>query len=163
MKQLQFYKYATWFMVILNISMIAFFFLTRPPHQGLPSGEGGGPPFKNKAIDILKLDESQHAIFLKSVQAHRDLIQKTDKKQRDLLKPYFHQLIDPEQVVDVDSTLHKIQQLERNKIESTYQHFQEIKSILTPDQQADFEVFMKDALKMILMETEKKPPPPRGF
>lgn len=150
-------------MVILNISMIAFFFLTKPPHRGLPPGEGGGPPFKNKAIDVLKLDEGQHAIFLKSVQAHREVIQNTDEKQRDLLKPYFYQLIDPEQVVDSDSTLHKFQQLERNKIESTYQHFQEIKSILTPDQQADFEVFMKDALKMILLETEKNQPPPKDF
>jgi hypothetical protein len=143
--------------------MITFFFLTRPPHRAFPPREAGDQPFKNRAIDILKLDEDQQSTFLNSVQSHGEQMRATNDQQRDLLKPYFHQLIDPKQMVDADSTLHKIQQLELNKIESTYQHFQEIKLILTPDQQAGFEAFMTQALKMILLDTEKNPPPPKDF
>ena len=157
MKQLQFYKYAALGLFLLNFLMITFFFITKPkpPHQ-----EGG---FQKKAVDILKMDEQQHDTFLQFVKQHQRQMEEVNKQQRDLLKPYFYSLSDSTNKVDTESTLDRVQLLERKKIESTYQHFQDVKSILKPEQQAGFEEFMNTALERILLDKQRNSPPPKGF
>ncbi len=157
MKQLQFYKYAALVLLLLNLSMIAFFFLTKPkpPHQG----DG----FQKRGPNIMNMDEKQHDLFLQSAKQHGQHMKAINKQQQDLLKPYFYSLIDSTKNTNPNATLNEVQDLERQKIESTYQHFQEVKSILKPEQQADFELFMNDVIERILMETKKNPPPPKEF
>ncbi len=159
MRNLLFYKYATWGLLILNLLMIAFFFLTKPQ----PPHKKGGPDFAKKAIDILKLDEQQHRTFLQSAKLHNQQMEEINRQQQEVLKPYFNSLINPNNNINADTLLQQVQQLERNKIESTYQHFKEVKSILTENQKADFNEFMDHALKIILLEKEKKPHPPKEF
>ena len=154
MKQLQFYKYATWGLLILNVSMIAFFFLTAPPR---PSG---GERAGKKAIDILRMDEDQNNSFLQYVQQHSNQVDNLDKQQLSLLKLYFKNLISSSNKVNSDSLLNKIQLFERQKIEFTYQHFLDVKSILKPDQQVHFEDFMEHAMDIIL-KVHNKPPRPQ--
>ena len=155
MKQLQFYKYTTWALLFLNISMILFFFLTRP--KPFPPRDGG----KRRAIDMLKMDEQQHDIFLEYVNQHIQLMDGFDNQQRNLLKPYFNTLVDSTKNTDSDNLLGQALQMERKKIESTYQHLQDIKSILRPEQQAAFEAWINSALEVILLD-KKKPLPPKG-
>ena len=57
----------------------------------------------------------------------------------------------------------QLQQLESQKLQSTYQHFEEVKNILEEEQMADFELFMNRLLEKILLEEEKKPHPPKEF
>jgi len=152
MKSMQFYKYATWGMLGLNLTLLALFFFGRPP-----GGMG------QRAIETLRLDEAQHADFLTSAKSHDALMQELLKKQHILLKPYFQQLIKPKISVDEQQLWAKMQQLESQKIQSTYQHFKEIKNILKEEQKADFELFMNRMLERILIEKEKKPHPPKEF
>lgn len=152
MKQLQFYKYATWILLFLNLSMIAFFFLTPPPsHRGAEGRKG--------ALDIMKLDEQQDELFLQLAQQHMQQMDDFDNQQRNLLKPYFNSLIDKSKTINSDVLLNQVQLLGRKKIESTYQHFQDVKSILRPDQHIDFEEFVEHTMEKILLEKKQKSPP----
>ena len=152
MKQVQFYKYATWGLLGLNLSLIAFFFLTAPPHHGKKFG-------KLRANDILKMDEQQNESFLEFAQLHMNQMDELNIHQQNLLKPYFNRLIDTDKMIGPDSILNQVQLLERRKIESTYQHFQDVKAILNPEQYVNFEKFIDHALERILLK-QKKPPLP---
>ena len=152
MKQLQFYKYATLVLLLLNISMIGFFLLTKPkgPHRN-----GFGP---KPTVEILKLDKQQHDAFLGHAKRHIEQMENYNILQKNQLKPYFNTLVDSTKNIDSNSHLQQVLQLERKKIESTYQHLQDVKSILRPEQQADFEPFVGSDLEIILLE--KKNPLP---
>ena len=154
MKNLQFYRYAALALLLLNIGIIAFFIITmpRPPHGG------ERPGFSDRAADVLKLDKQQHDTFLDLAKEHSELMRGFNDQQRDLLKPYFQTLAESSSKIDADSLLQRHQEIERKKIESTYKHFQDVKSILKDDQQESFGVFMESALRQILMEGNKKPP-----
>ena len=152
MKQLQFYKYAAIGLLFLNIAMLVFFFLTKPKH---PPMDG----LKKDAKAILKMDDAQNEVFLKSVKEHQKKMEAFSQQQKKLLKPYFNNLIDSNEIHE--EVLEQVEQLERKKIESIYQHFQEIKSILRADQLSGFKEFMNHATKRILQNPRKKPHPPR--
>ncbi len=158
MKQLQFYKYAAGALLLLNLAIMAFFFFTKPPPH-----KRGSYNFQKRAVDILKLDEQQHATFLQFAKVHNQKMDAVNEQQRMLLKPYFQSIIDTSKITDSERVLNEVQLLERNKIEVTYRHFQEVKSILNTEQQADFEEFMNNALEIILLETKKNPRPPKDF
>lgn len=150
MKKLQFYKYTTWGLLGMNLLMLVFFFLKGARHNdGL------------RAIDTLKLDKQQHAVFLVSAQRHEAKMEEIVDKQADLLHPYFNQLVNQAEIdADLFSTY---QTLEIEKIKATFQHFQEIKDILKPEQQADFELFMGRMLPKILPKPKKNNHPPKDF
>lgn len=152
MQSTQFYKYATCIMVLLNLTILGFLFF-RNPH-----GRKG-----SRAIDTLKLDRQQHAAFLISAKQHETLMKGLMEKQQVLLKPYFQQLINADGKVDEIQLLVTMHQLESQKIQSTYQHFKEVKAVLKEEQIADFELFMNRMLKKILLEKEKSPHPPKEF
>lgn len=159
MRKEQLYQYTTWGLLVLNLSMISFFFLTKPS----PHPRKGDLEFTKRAIEILKLEESQQAVFLESAKKHNQQMEAVNNQQRDLLKPYFQSLIDPESPSGTDSLLRQVELLERKKIELTYQHFNDVKSNLKEDQKAGFEKFMKRALDIILLNQQKRPPPPKDF
>ena len=155
MKQLQFYKVATWGLLVLNLSMVAFFFLTAPPpHHGRKLGG-------QKAGAIMKMNDQQNESFHLLAEEHMKKMEGFNNQQRNLLKPYFSSLIDSKAAINSDSLLNKVQLLERNKIESTYQHFQDVKSILKPEQHTYFEEFVEHAMGRILLGQKKNLPPPK--
>ena len=156
MRQLQFYKYTTWALLILNLSMIAFFFLTAPPPPH------SGETRRKKAVDILSLDKQQNESFIMLARQHMRLMDDFSNQQRVLLTPYFNSLIDQSKIINSDSLLTQIQLLEQKKIESTYQHLKDVKSILRTEQHIYFEEFIEHALERILLEQKKNPLPSKG-
>lgn len=153
MKQLLFYKYAMIALLILNIAMLSFFFLTKPPHlknhiaKPLRMGQ-----------EILKLNEEDKAVFLQLANVHHQEMQAVNKQQRELLNPYFSSIIDST-ITNKDELLTQLQSLERKKLELTYQHFEELKSRLKSVETADYEKFMEMSLQFIL--SKNRPPRPR--
>ncbi len=145
------YKYAAIGLLLLNISMIAFFFLTR--HK--PGGKGMGFDFRPRAIHMLELDDEQKAAFVKLAEEHRQRIDAINEQQRSLLKPVFKSLTDTNQTGAINSITTEIEQLEGTKIAITYQHFQDVKSILREEQLPNYEVFLKEALGILLLDSKK--------
>ena len=153
MNQLQLYKYATGAMVLLNIALVLFFFLTKPDP---PRGDGARN-FRPKAIEILQLDTNQRATFVQLAERHNQQMEALSEQQRARLKPYFGSLVDA--VSDTTALIQEVAQLERDKVEVTYQHFQEVRSILTEEQLPYFEQFVSQALDILLLNREKPRPP----
>jgi|GEM_PF-1043769 len=158
MKQLQLYKYTTWALLVLNIFMISFFFITKPKHR--PPRRGN---FRNNAAEILKLNENQHATFIMLAEQHGYQMDSIRTLQNALLQPYFESLVNNTNNTYTDDLLKEFQQLEGKKITLTYQHFNEVKEILNPSQQPHFKEFMQKVLRNILLGKKKNPPPPKDF
>lgn len=152
MKSTQFFKYTTWVMLVLNLGLISLFFFR---HLSAPNNL--------RAIATLKLDEQQHELFLASAKRHSVIIEDIAAQQKNLLRPYFKQLVNQDLIKDDKELLRKMQLLESRKITSTYQHFSEIKDILREDQLSDFEGFMDRMLSKILVGNEKNRPRPKDF
>ncbi len=152
MSQLKFYKYATFSLLLLNILLIGFFFLHRPPHS--PNNMKG----KRTAMEALKLSDKQHDTFLGFAEKHVQHMHSIEEQQKELLNDYFLQLINTSKNIDSDSLLSKVQLLEREKIEKTYQHLEEVKSLLKKEQYIYFEGFMNHIMRVLLgKKREKKP------
>lgn len=106
--------------------------------------------FKDKAITLLELDKQQANTFFDFSKKHHKQINELQKKQKKLTSLYFEQAS--------DSILDLITNLDKEKIIVTQNHFEEIKSILTPNQYANFEKFKQQAIHVIL-NNQKKPKP----
>ena len=130
MKKLQFYRYATWTLLVLNLVMLAFFVFNKPhpPHK---KNRGG-------VVERLNFDQQQHERFLEYLKVHHQKMTAFSKQQEDLLKPYFEQLIDTTSTIDSLAVFSAVQQLEEKKISAVYQHFQDVRSILRPEQEENF-------------------------
>ena len=153
MSQLKFYKTAAIGFFILNIVFLSFFFFTRPKPHG---GRGWG---KNDAQHILHLDAEQNEVFLKLAEQHIEEMKKLKLQQKELLEEYFKPLLADEQFSSRDTALLEVQLVEQRKVESTYQHFEDVKAMLKPEQEVYFKEFVKGALGRILLKKGNQPPP----
>lgn len=159
MDQVKFYKYIIFGLVGLNVAVLAYFLLSKnhPPNR---------PPFRNaqaEVIEILGLNDDQASAFRAFANAHGDQMEAIKRQQEQLLIPYFASLSDSATTINQEELLKQYQQLERDKIEFTYQHFQEIKNLLEKEQLPDFKLFTDKILRRLLSGRKKLPPPPKDF
>ena len=159
MSQIKLYKYATWGLLFLNIAVLAFFLLTKPKPQHHPPSNN----FQSEVIEMLDLNTQQASTFKALAEAHNQQMRSISGQQQQLLIPYFESLTNPSSTIDSDGVLSQFQQLEREKIEVTYQHFQDIKSMLNEEQLPDFENFMNTFIHTLLLDEKKNPSPPKDF
>lgn len=159
MSQLNFYKYATWALLFLNLAVLVFFILTRPRHHHHPSTKD----FRSEVINILNLNDQQQSAFRKLAHEHNQSMIMLKEQQQDLLPPYFANLAEPSESIDPDKILTKFQQLEREKIEVTYQHFQDIKNLLNQEQLPYFKGLMGKLIDELLLEKQVPPSPPKDI
>ena len=156
MKELKFYKYAVAGLVLLNILMMSFFFLTKPHPPGAMDAN-----FVRPSPTTLHLTDQQEKEFIFFAEKHQQQMRELKSQQSALLKPYFETLTQTGNPDRPDSLLITYEDLERQKVEATYEHFEEVKLILDTDQIAHFEAFMDQALNMILFDAKNSPPPRR--
>lgn len=154
MTQLQFYKYATWALLVINAAVLSFFLLTKPH----PKGEGPGGPrsLENDAVQLLQLDEQQYKMFIELAVDHSQQLRSIEKEERDELRRYFDQLLQESNDSTQLDILEQVKLLEGSKVTITYKHFQEVKALLRPEQQEYFEGFMKKALRLLLVEERRR-------
>ena len=130
MSQIKLYKYATWGLLFLNIAVLAFFTITKPKPRHQPSSNN----FQFEVIDIFNLNSQQVATFKALAKDHNQKMRSLNEQQQKLLRPYFERPANPSIRMDEADALNQFQQMERQKIEVIYQHFQELESILNQDQ-----------------------------
>lgn len=162
MDQLKLYKYATWTLLILNIGIVSFFLVTKPKHPPLPPSPSGSD-FQSEIIQTLNLDAQQAATFESLAEEHHQQMKSINQQYQELLSSYFKQLTNDDKAVNKEALLQKIQQAEQEKIETTYQHFEAIKEILSDEQLAQFEGVMVEFVDKILPGKKKNPPPPKDL
>ncbi len=160
MKENKFYKIAFVLMLLLNIVVLGYLFLSKPKR---PSFEDGRPNRPANPIAIgfehasktMNLDDSQLENFRKLVTKHKGEMKDINERQRDILKPLF------KDSNNTDSfSLEKLGNLEQEKVQLTLDHFKDIKKILREEQYEGFDSF-KNTVSIRLLSDGKKPPPRR--
>lgn len=151
-------------MVIINGVCITFMMLPKKHMPPRPPINNVKANFMPKAVEILKLDASQQASFKELAEIHNKEMEMLNKKQLQLLQSKFENLLNSEQNESLKDSLNTaLVLIEKDKIETTYQHFNDVKNLLTAEQQDNFEPFMKQALEILLVKNIKNRPPPKGF
>lgn len=158
MKVTDFYKYVMWGLLVLNLLLIAFLVWNKPPKH---KGEGPGPLFKNKIIEQLKLDDEQQKEFLISVSNHIDKMESLVEQKEESLKIYFGTMSGESTQEQAQVAIENVEGLERNMVEATYIHLSEIKSLMKPEQESEFEQFKDEILQNIMPSRKNKSPKPR--
>ncbi len=152
MSQIKMYKTTTWALLLLNIAILAFFLSRKSKCRGHSSKSA----FRAEVVEVLNLDRQQEARFRQLADAHGQSMKALRSRQQQLLPPYFKSIASATESVNKDSLLRQYQQLEREKLEVTTQHFQEIKSMLEEDQLPHFENLMSRFIDRFLLGGKKK-------
>ena len=156
MNKLKIYQWATWSMLLLNLTMICFFMLTKPKHRNNKN-------FNNAVKQEMGLNEEQEKLFLVSADKHREQMAIISDRQQVLWQSYFTTLSSSYTLIKNDSTISELQNLETQKIAVTTTHFKEIKSFLMPAQYRGFSVFQQRLLERNFKKDKNMPPPPKDF
>ena len=143
MKRETFYKLAIAVLLVLNILQVIPFFL-KSKHSGHAFH------FREKAIQILNLEDDQKAVFLKLTKTHNTKMKALFEEEKEVTNTYFKN--------PSDSLLNSIALIETEKIKVTNQHFSDIKHILKESQLEHFEDFKKRALQIILKTNNNHKP-----
>ncbi len=166
MKKSNFYKYALFFLIALNIALLSFVIISkpqpqRPPFNG-PNNPGPGS-FMNQATSILRLDKAQADSFSELAKKHKQDMDLINKEEATLISEYFESLTNNFTETHSDSLLQLINDANTKKLTVTFKHFEDIKSLLRDEQKSNFNRFMDRALNNILNNKGNTPPPPKGF
>ncbi|UZR99358.1 hypothetical protein [Chondrinema litorale] len=164
-KHIQFYKWALIAMILLNIGLLTFLVINKPqPHRlGNTLHPNERRAFREVAANILQLDEQQKSQFIELTKKHNRQMRAIEMKQKEILKVYFGKLLEKNDTTNANKLIGEVNKLEKEKIEVTYEHFEEVKSILKDNQYIGYEEFVDKALEKLLLETKKKTPHPKGF
>ncbi len=141
MNKLTFYRYAAIGMLLLNVAMLTFFFLTMPSNRPLD-----GPHRVARAEEFISLDEEQVATFERYAREHEEAVRRLNQRHSELLSDYFKLLGDAGAAAQRDTLLSEILDMESQKISITYNHFEDIRSMLRDDQVDGFEEFYQEIL-----------------
>ena len=144
-------KYLVIAALIINAATLLFFFLTRPPHRESPRKGGGDPITSN-----LKLDDAQLKTFTvlreQHHASHDSLLQLIAEKRTVLYT---------QKPTSLDSTIQVVGHLQEQIELMTYQHFEKVRTICTPEQQVILDKMLAGAVQHVLMQDGNKKPPPR--
>ncbi len=145
-------KYIVVAALLVNVATLLFFWFTRPPHLDRPQGEKGDLISKE-----LNLNSDQQATFTtlkrQHHRTHDSLLQIIAEKRMVLYA---------QKTASLDSTIQVIGHLQEQIELMTYQHFEKVQEICTPEQQAKLDKMLAGAVQHVLMpNNEKKPPPKR--
>ncbi|PKL78424.1 MAG: hypothetical protein CVV25_11660 [Ignavibacteriae bacterium HGW-Ignavibacteriae-4] len=159
MNKLNFYRTAAIALLSINLAVIGFFLFANGNRGEHPQMEG--PDFKHKVIEILDLDNSQKELFYESAKRHNQMMNSLDKKQSQILQVYFRGLVEGINEEEKERFVAEYNDLESQKINGTFSHFEEVKSYLRPEQIGNYKKFVNKAVKRLLSKSSKPPPPPK--
>lgn len=139
-------KYLVAIALIINAATLIFFWYNRPPQEGKRGLKPG-----RVLIEELKLDTQQLVLFQplrdQHHQAHDSLLQIIATQR---------QILYSQKQAANDTILHKIGLLQAEIERITYDHFQEVRKICTPEQQAQLDILLGKMAQIILMPKDKR-------
>lgn len=144
-------KYIVVAALLLNVATLLFFWFTRPPRpKGLPQEQG------DLISKELNLSDEQQAVFTTLIRQHHsthDSLLQIIAGKRTVLYT--------QKPASLDSTIQAIGQVQEQIELITYQHFEKVREICTPEQQAKLDKMLAGAVQRVLMPTDEKRPPPK--
>ena len=147
-------------MVLLNITLVTFLILGNP-NRHHPKHKMDGREHFHEVQRILELEEGQKKEFKKIADEHLDGMLALEKLQKESVREFFKKNL----AIEVEQNqviLREIEQLEREKVLLTLQHFKEVKEILNERQNENFNDFTEWVMDKLLKTPGKHLKPPKG-
>jgi periplasmic protein CpxP/Spy len=139
-------KYLVAIALIVNAATLIFFWYNRPPHEGMRGKKPG-----RVLIEELKMDEKQQILF----QPLRDQHHQAHDSLLRIIADQRQILYSQKQAAN-DTILHKIGLLQAEIEQITYNHFNEVRKICTPEQQTKLDNLLEKTVQNILMPKENR-------
>lgn len=128
-------------MLLLNVAIILFIALSKPRHNGHHPNRMGPPP-------MLNLTASQAKHFKLLADQHKVEMQDIKAQQKVILNQHFSTLYKTDlSLKNYDLAI--FYDLEKQKINSTYSHFTQVKELLNNEQMQNFREFIEQTLGFI--------------
>ena len=150
-KPLKNWKIFAFILIALNIILIVLLILGRPPHR-----QGGNDPGKY-IVEKLKFTDQQEAAFEKLKEAHHEAVLDLRKEGDELRKSFFNGLISDSSNSNKDSLANKIAENQKQIELVTYDHFEEVKILCTPEQKIIFNDIIHEVLERLGRPQKEKP------
>lgn len=154
------YKIGFFIMLTVNVAVIGFLVMGQPHPPGR-AGVTHQKDLKEEISNALNLTEKQQQQYYNSASEHREKLRLVERSQKEQAKQYlaFLRMTDPSEA-KMKEVLSELSQLEMTKIETTYQHFEDLKGICIASQLADFDKVLDKVIGVLLNERENNRPPP---
>ena len=157
MSKLKLVSVAAIVLLLINLCMVGFLFLGRPPR-----GQGGPSPFeqgpKNKIIDLLHFDKAQVEKYEELIKQHRTSVRLLDERIREA-KSNLYQALNEKESGAKDSLVNLLGELQKQIENVHYNHFLEIKRLCKTNQLAYFNDLSGNLVDFFNPEKQGHTPP----
>ena len=140
-------------LLVLNFFTLAFIWFHHPPGDHFPQR----PPVGEFLVHELNLNDNQVKLFDELKRAHHEKVEKIQKELHVMHDSYFDLLkSDNVDSTKVNSIADQMSALQKETELITFNHFKDVRNILTPEQKTKFDSVIDDVLRMMA------PHPPDG-
>lgn len=139
-KSLKYWKIFAFILIALNITLIVILVLGRPPRPR----EGDSP--EKYIVEKLKFTTQQETEFNTLKEAHHDSVIVLQAEGKELRKLFFDGLKSESPDISKDSLVNKIAENQKQIELVTYDHFEKVKQICTPEQKIIFNDIIREVL-----------------
>lgn len=144
-------------LLLLNFGTLGFLLLRKPGHP--PEGLRR---IDRRIVETLSLNDVQKQQFDQLKKAHHEKMLRSDQDYRSALENYFNQLKNDNAAPAMLDSLQAIATgIQRERSTNTYQHFQELKALCTPEQRKAFDSLIPELMDIILPHRPDGAPPGR--
>ncbi len=155
------YKVGLIIMIIIN-GFLIYFLIQNHPKGPMHARGMERTDLKEKISKQLNLSQTQKEQYFQLAREHQEKMVKMDRQQKELIKSYFSFLIEPSPNAETQKqVLAQLSNLESQKINITFEHFENLKALCNHEQKAQFGLVMGDIMNVLIREEKKLPPPPR--
>lgn len=151
MNKFQFFRLSTVLLLLLNFGLVIFFFISAPKDSRDPHQDRGMPPH-----EYFEMSAEQQEAFMKMLDMHHKDMDRLHDLQADAVRPFLIGVVDRSSAVSLDSVMVDVATLQREKLTLLYDHFEDLKESLTPEQKLKFESFFLETLDRTDKHRKKK-------
>lgn len=158
MSKLKLLTFAIIGLLTINLGMVAFFMLSKPPKypERLPSMQREGP--RNLIISRLHLDTEQIVQYEKLISEHQSLIRSMDDSIR-MAKNNLYQALNESDTANKNTLLDRLGYFQKQIETIHYNHFAAIKKLCRHDQMTDYEALTHDLARFFAPGKKIDTPP----
>jgi periplasmic protein CpxP/Spy len=146
-KTLKYWKIFAFILIALNIALIVFLLLGPPQGRHPGQKEDGAPG--SYLVEKLKFNAQQESAFDKLKKAHHEKIMELKEEGNKLRKSFFDGLTSDSISSSKDSIVNKIAENQKQIELVTYNHFEEVKKLCTPEQKITFNDIIMEVIRRI--------------
>ena len=128
-------------LAILNIGLLVFFFMGKPPYPP-KHGPKEGP--KEAVIEQLHFSAEQVVAYETIIAKHRNQVEAIEAAMREAKQELYILLPEEDIAAEADSLFAEIATYQAQIEKVHFEHFLEIKALCTPEQRADFAHLSKE-------------------